>query len=63
MFLSRILIPLSFDGYTLPYVGLTGEDFHTSARRSKEVASIKRPRIMPPSCTQIFSIYYCLLIF
>ncbi|KIJ44230.1 hypothetical protein M422DRAFT_779348 [Sphaerobolus stellatus SS14] len=42
-------MPLNFDGYTLPYVGLTGESFEVSSRRAREVTSVKRPRVMPPS--------------
>lgn len=58
--LSRKLTPLNFDLYLLPYVGLTGESFSASSRRVRELTSVKRLRVMPPSCesraTLVFTI-------
>ena len=51
--LSNFLLPLTFSGYTLPYAGLTGDAFIPSSRRSREITSIKRPNVAPPSCRSL----------
>lgn len=49
--LSHSLTPYTFSGYTLPYAGLTGEAFFSSSRRAREITSIKRTHVAPPTCT------------
>jgi len=48
MLMSKTLVPFSYDGYTLPYAGLTGDAFFDSSRRAREITSIKRPNIVAP---------------
>jgi hypothetical protein len=48
--LSNRLTPVTFSGYALPYAGLTGDAFFPSSWRAREITSIKRPHVAPPSC-------------
>ena len=60
--LSNSLTSYTFSGYTLPYAGLTGDAFFPSSRRAREITSIKRPSVTPPTCTWCICAVYCLRI-